>query len=540
MLAAVAALTALTFVHPGATYLHSDTQIYLPILERLWDPGVLSRDLVAERPHVSFTIYDEVALALRRLTGGSFETVLVAQQALFRALGILGVWLAAAALGLSGRMAVLVAAVFSLGATIFGPAVLSIEYEPVPRGFAVPLLLLAMGLAAHGRDILAGVAASLAFLYHPPSVVTFWAVYFLLTLWPSKPQVMSRRILGLAPILAGVVVLMVFSRLQPGVVEPQPFFGRIGDDLERLQRLRTSYNWVSTWIGEWGPHYLVLSLASLLAYRRVRDAAPQDLRFFLAGLPLLGLASVAASYLLLERLKWVVAPQLQPARALVFVTIIAAVLAAVAGVRAASFRAATLRERCFAWSQAFLWFALAYAIPVQTGPRWEPRQLVLVALFAALAAVAAWAEARHLRWSAVPWVAAVVLPFLLMPGAARTPRNPELDDLARWARQATPRNAVFLFPDARKSLEPGVFRARALRPIYVDWKSGGQVNFLPRFAFQWWERWRRTGEGRFKPWHVPAYGRWGIDFFVLPPEKRLPDRPPAYENARYVVYATRR
>jgi hypothetical protein len=68
---------------PGHTYLQSDTQIYLPMLERLESPGFLSRDPVATRPHVSYTIYDEVALSLRHVTHWGFEEVLVSQQLLF-------------------------------------------------------------------------------------------------------------------------------------------------------------------------------------------------------------------------------------------------------------------------------------------------------------------------------------------------------------------------------------------------------------------------------------------------------------------------
>jgi hypothetical protein len=199
--ASIAVLTLVGyFQFPGHTFLHSDTQIYMPMLERYWDPTVLTGDLLAQRPHVSFTIYDEMALALRKVTGLGFREVLTIQQIVFRALGIFGVFLIATSLKLSTRMALLVAAIFSLGARIGGPIVLTIEYEPVPRAFAVPLVLLAIGLVAHGRDLAAGLAASIAFLYQAPAVCTFWAVYFCLSLWPTRPAViMSRRILGLVP-----------------------------------------------------------------------------------------------------------------------------------------------------------------------------------------------------------------------------------------------------------------------------------------------------------------------------------------------------
>ncbi|MEK7755380.1 MAG: hypothetical protein AAB654_25875, partial [Acidobacteriota bacterium] len=144
--AAVAALTLVSFFQfPGHTFLYQDTQVYMPMLERIWDPDALDQDLVATRPHLSFTIYDEVTLGLRRLTGADFQAVLAAQQVVWRALGILGVFLIATSVGLGRWHALAVASVFTLGATIAGPTVLTFEYEPVPRGFAVPLLMCAIG-----------------------------------------------------------------------------------------------------------------------------------------------------------------------------------------------------------------------------------------------------------------------------------------------------------------------------------------------------------------------------------------------------------
>src|ERR1700722_9588681 len=141
--AAICALTLLNFFQfPGHTYLQADSQIYIPILEHIWDPGVLANDLVAQRPHVSFTLYDELQMAVRKVTGLPFREALEGEQILFRALGIFGLYLIALSAGLSTVPALLVAAIVSLGATIGGPSVLTFEYEPTPRGFAVPLLFL--------------------------------------------------------------------------------------------------------------------------------------------------------------------------------------------------------------------------------------------------------------------------------------------------------------------------------------------------------------------------------------------------------------
>ena len=152
------------FVFPGHTWVQQDTQLYVPMLEHIWDGSVLAKDLVATRPHLSYTLYDEIAVGLRWGTRASFEAVLVAQQLLFRALEILGVYLLVSAFPLSRRASLLVTGVFALGATIIGPQVLTLEYEPVPRGFAVGLILLAVGLAARGRML----ASALADRIHQP------------------------------------------------------------------------------------------------------------------------------------------------------------------------------------------------------------------------------------------------------------------------------------------------------------------------------------------------------------------------------------
>src|SRR5665213_2900689 len=126
---------------PGHTYLQADSQAYLPMLERISSPGYLARDMVATHPHVSFTIYDEVTLGLRKAAHETFERALMGQQLLFRAAGLLGIYLLATAVGTTPAYAFTIAAFLNLGATLAGPAVLLVEYEPIPRGFAFGLVL---------------------------------------------------------------------------------------------------------------------------------------------------------------------------------------------------------------------------------------------------------------------------------------------------------------------------------------------------------------------------------------------------------------
>jgi len=522
-------LTALTwFQFPGHTWLQQDTQIYVPILEHLRDPAVLRNDILVEHSHVSFTLYDEAARGLAALTGLGFREVLEGEQLLTRALGIWGLYLMASGLGLSAPASLLVSGIVSLGATIGGPAVLSFEIEPDPRGFAVPLLFLAVGLLVHGWEFTAGLAGAAAFLMHPPAAYPFWGVYVWLAMW-------RRRLAPLAPLAVAAVILSIAARFQEGASEAQVFFFRLTPFMENLQRMRAPYSWISEWWRDWLPHYLVLYAASVLAYLRLRKKAPVELRFFLAGWPLVGILSVPVSYLLLEKMKWALLPQVQPMRALLFLTVTAEFLAAAAGILAVQARR---------YLEAFAWFALVYLVPVNANVAWIPswRGICVVALLAAGACLAAWAEARGSRWSAPALAGVAVAAFFLIPtlGAVRAYpllHTPELAQLSAWARSSTPRDAVFLFADAGKQLPPGIFRAEAQRAVYVDWKGGGQVNYLTGFAQQWWSRWSQMMAGPYAPQDVSQYRKLGIDYVVLSPAHRLRDRPPVFENSRYVAYA---
>ncbi len=513
--AGIAALTFLSyFQFPGHTWLASDTQIYVPMLEHIWNPSALAHDLVATKPHLAFTLYDEIAIALRWITHSSFKTVLTAEQFVFRASEIFGVFLLAASFPLTRRLAMLVAALFTLGATIVGPAVLTFEYEPVPRAFSIGLIFLAIGLAAQGHLMLADIAAAASFLYHPPTVWVFWALYLWLTL-------RHRDYRDLWPLAIGILLLLVSSQLQPGAAESQAFFTRISPELEKLQRMRASYNWVSTWPAQTIWQYVSLWIVSLIAFWRVR---PKAGRLFLIGMPALGILSVPLSYLLLEKLKWGLIPQFQLGRAVLFVTAFAVILAAAAGIRAAQSKR---------WIESILWFAIVFAVP--TAPRLFSIRGAQIALVLALAiAIVLAVYLQRYRWApALPMIAA----FFLLPSVGHVRNYPNvdstaIDNLAQFARAQTPKDAVFLFGDAGQALYPGVFRAEALRAVYVDWKSGGQMNYHESIAMEWWQRWQETSGLRFN--HLPSPD---IDYLVLAPNHRLPDRKPVYENTQFVLYS---
>ena len=506
------------FWFPGHTWLQQDSQLYVPILQHQRDAAVLRNDPVAQEPHTAYTLYDETALALNRVTRLDFHAVLAAEQIVTRALGIWGLYLIATAAGLAAGPAWLVAMAVALGASIKGPEVLTFEYEPTPRAMAVPLVFLAAGLAAHRQMLAAAIAGACAFVFHPPAALPFWAVFAVMN---------GRRWTRLLPLAGGVALLV----LTGGGQTHQPLLGRVSTFDEQLMRLRTAYVWISMWPARIVWHYVVVAVVLAAAWWRVRGQS------LLMGMAAIGLAAMPVSWLLLEHWKLRFIAELQPMRWLLYTTLAMQILAGIAGVRAISKtplpdrRGAgegmhSLRSRDRQGAEAFAWFFVLFALPLQPVlTRDFQWQHIAVAL--GLAALACLAVA----WNFAP--VAGLAAFVAVPligGVVNYPRlhTPEMARLVEWARTSTPRDAVFLFSEAGRSMEPGIFRAEAQRAIYVDWKSGGQMIYLPDFGRNWWFRWE--GARRFDLANDAALGiryavvKRGADYVVYDTQTGTPAR----------------
>ncbi|MBI3694584.1 MAG: hypothetical protein HY238_07055, partial [Acidobacteria bacterium] len=175
------------FQYPGHIYLESDTQIYAPMFERFENPELLGRDPMAVRAHTAFTLYDELVRAARWVTGLPLEAALGVLHVVVRVTLLAGIFLITRAMGLSEGLALACAGVYALGGAVRGPSVLLVEYEPVPRAFALGPVALGIGFAAHRRYLAAGVAGAAAFLLHATTAAPFWAVYAVLLFVPDEP-----------------------------------------------------------------------------------------------------------------------------------------------------------------------------------------------------------------------------------------------------------------------------------------------------------------------------------------------------------------
>jgi hypothetical protein len=84
-----------------------------------------------------------------------------------------------------------------------------------------------------------------------------------------------------------------------------------------------------------------------------------------------------------------------------------------------------------------------------------------------------------------------------------------------------------------------MFRARSLRALWVDWKSGGQANYFPSFGAEWWERWQQTMAGSFTVDRLRGMLDLPVDYYVLRREHRLAPVRPVFSNQVYAVYDAR-
>jgi len=178
-------------------------------------------------------------------------------------------------------------------------------------------------------------------------------------------------------------------------------------------------------------------------------------------------------------------------------------------------------------------------------PVWRTR-LLLVCGLAAVCGTCLWLSVRLGRgWKpCLPLAAAiacVIWGCWLIPlhGGIRFLARLKTDDvaaLAAWARAGTAPEDIFLFPQAREGLHPGLFRAFALRPVYVDWKSGGQVNYFTRYSKEWWNRWRETMAAPFAGGSTRPLAERGIRYLVLEKDTPVTDARLVYSNAVYKVY----
>jgi hypothetical protein len=517
------------------------------MIERLASPGFLSRDLVATHPNVTYTVYDEIALFFIQGLGLALHAALQLQQGLFRLAWLVGLYLVARASAVDRFWSVMVAAIASLGLSLAGPGVIVLDPEPVPRAFAFGLTFLAIGWLADEKPLLAGLAGGLALIYDPRVAAPFWIVLLIAFIFDKRIRYLLRPCIPILVVFA--LLLANLAQLQPGAAQSQGLFTRVSPSVAMIQTTRTPWVWVSHWAPKEIWHYLAIVVIGFWAMTRIWLTLNRQLRWIFACLPLLGLLSVPLSYLLLERLRWAIVPEIEPAKTLAFSAAICLIACAMAGVEAIRHQ----RQ----W-EATVWFTFVFFL--QTNVRVLDALRLAHALYAwqvglalVLGAAIGWAGVmldRQRRWVAllVPFAAMFVVPLVVSYDGRGNPQHRQsqrpVNELAAWADENTWAGSVFAFPDAFANLQPGVFRANSERAIWVDWESGAQCVSSDAFAEEWWSRWQHMMKPEFSAEQLQGSLALPVDYYVLKRKNalatikngRVADVPAVFTNGEYVVY----
>jgi hypothetical protein len=344
------------------------------------------------------------------------------------------------------------------------------EAEATPHGFAFGLVLFAIGLFANQKPLLAGLMGGLALIYDARVAAPFWVVALAAFFLDRRARPVVRASLTILVVFA--LLLANLAQLQPAVGDTRSLFDRIPGPIATVQQLRTPHMWISFWPVWQIPFYLAVAAFGFWAYSLLAAQLPALERWFCLGLPVIGLISVPASWIV-GRDRLYLLPQLQPLRALLFTVAMSCFLAAVAAIK---FR----RARPLLAVPALV-IALTWHRPVLDDDR-------------------------------------------------------PLQELAYWASTSTWGGSMFLFPDAGRELAPGMFRAEARRAVWVDWETGTLSDYFDTFADEWWRRWRDTMQPAFTPSRLENLLSLPIDYYVLERSNRISNVKPVFENADYVVY----
>jgi len=467
-------------VYPGHSYLQGETQLLVPMLERLDTPGFLSRDLVASNPTLAYTIYDEITQSLHVGVRLSLEQALLAQQVVFRFAGIVGIFLLARALKVAPWASV--NAITHLAA----PEAFVTNPEATPATFALSLVFLAAGLLVNRNPLLAGLAAGMALLYDPVTAAAFWLV--LAAAWIADRSLRKFLRPAWLALIIFSLILGNLVQLQAGLGGGQEITARMSAAMLQLTRIRTPWVWVTEWVWTGILSYKFLLVAGLWALARIWGHADRITKWVTLGLAASGSLSVVAAMILLsQRAQFAV--EMTPARNLAFSVAISALLCGAAGWHAAQ------KSK---WAESLPWMAIMLATVLNA-------QVL---------------DLLHLKVD----VAQRVQPSL----SVRT--------LAKWAEQNTWGSSLFQFPDAGKGIEPGIFRALSKRALWADWQSGVIADYSDRAGQEWWSRWQANMRQPYAPEELPAMLRLSIDYYVLDRAHELAGVKSVYSNLRYVVY----
>lgn len=522
-------LAAVMVGAPGRySVLQRDTQIYLPLVRNHSAPNVLDNDPLVRTYHLSVSVYP---LFLHPFRAGIDRPTALGY---LKGLWVLLAWVQLFGLYLVGRAfvpgrveALIVASIVGVGQMFPGPRLFLFEPEFIPRGCAMSLVCLTLGALATGRFKLGLTSTAIALLFHPigavPGLVSLAFDKTMRSLFRSY----SRVALGLAIVS---ITLMIGCRL---VSHSGPF---VDPQWAAIISARTPYVLVSYWRPLWIVEVFVCGASAMWAYGS-RKRGPDDSNLSALPIPImLGLLALPASYLMLETCHLSLALTAQPLRLstwpLLAFTVALAVFGTLSAVRGDILQSVLVL--CVRYYLAAEGTFLGGGGGLNDALNSLKDAIVVAALIATCICASRMVGRPKLAVAGVLSINLVYMywvPLKFMPayGIGQTTIA-----LAHWAGSHTKPCSVFAFPDSAETAVPGQFRALSDRAVFVDFLSGGQINYSRAFATTWDDRWRweRASHG------LKEYAERGVDYVVYASRRNF-QAVPIYENGFYVFPTTR-
>ena len=469
----------------------ADHALTIPFLKQWIDPTLFASDYVVnEKGHLYTALWPVLAYFIR-MTGLSIETVFLAGYiiALYATFVAIGVFAREMAASTSAGLLAMFIAVFTKY-ELAGAA--TIDDVFLTRVLAVPLTLFAFTEVARRCYVGAGVLLGIAFVIHPLTAIYAGGMVGLLALFAAISGREREIVPGIGAFLAIASPILLWKALDP-VALP------VIADPEWLAvlKLRSPHHVAAL---EWSPILYVATAALVAVVVACAPSIEERHGRLLKWLSFAGLAVCAFDIPFAELLPISAIVQLQLFRASAFLAYLAIVAYAGALLGAAKLALPVS-------GLATLWLA---GFAVLYGAEGWP--FALVALMVLIAAMATYR--RMFDRAPAPELLALVLIGLLGGlafGAARNRPPIRFSNLQpaawlevqRWARMATPKDAVFIVPPGHDG-----FRVESERTIYGDWKDGTQAFFNAEVGREWLKRMKRLG---YRP-EMPVRGLSGLDF----------------------------
>lgn len=513
-----------------------DQTLILPMFKHALDPTLYRGDyLLSVIPHYHTLFWAALAGAVD-LTGVDVGTLFFCVYCLAAVATLLGIGAVSFAVFAEPRGAALAMLLFLFSKRLPG-GTFSLDEILYTRTAALPLLLFSLAALLRGRPLAAACAAGGAFLIHPLS-----AAAFLIPMAAAAPAVLKRRrpaaLLAAAAVFAVAAAPLLIRYFRNYAASPVPLPAWL-----EVLRIRSSHH---IFPFSWDPSVyfealLVLGTLAVSWPSALSDGLRRFFRTMLVAVAVLVLLGVFFTEIVPVRL----AVHLQLFRAFKPLYCIALIFFAEFFVRAV--------DAAGGWRgvllPVFAGMALLYG-----AFHWREA----VVLLAALAGFARYSRSRGAALSPGRWSAALCALAVLAGVRAwaeeggdfkiGNAQRPQWLAVQRWAREATPQDAVFIVPP---TWSHEGFRVESERAVYGDWKDGTLANWDPAFGAEWLRRmrslgfsgegsleadFRRLGEIEFKAVarRLRAQGSGSV-YLVGFADDNLPF-PLAYRNPAYVVY----